>query len=577
LKKSKQKTKRAPASAGSTSLQAYAGSILKDLHALPEKVVLDRIMEHRAPRDLVQRLPNEDFFWLIKKMDEEGSLQLLRLASIEQWQYVLDLELWQRDRLELEETSLWLGRLQSADPGRLTAWLFTEGQSLAYYYLFRSIHVEIRDEDEVYDFDEGFVTLDGLFYVKVADPDRIETIEAMLRTMADADFLRYQALLSGLAGVLPAELEEDMYRIRNIRLAEHGFLPPEEALLVYAPLEPDDLKSNDRIDRLAGDVDPDVLKMAPYSPLLFVEGRSLLTKTLSRVADSRFMDRVRLEFAGLCNHVLSADGLPTYDMDVLKRACRKSAGYLNMILEEMCGDDPAAAEALLKHNPLISLFRAGFGLAQKLKWEAERWLTKSWFRQKGLRFDFWGEAWGYPLSCLTAKRPLYYDMKETEGEYRDFEHDYELEEVSAILQRVMAVDTLLAQLTREYPFDPEAGGFRDLIFHSLLFTLWARRILNLTPSFEGISLDEAREFFRFLRSGDDHPPYRMAAYEDVFVNDFMAAAFEWDPEAATTLKETLSSIWEGFCREYERVPVNALDRRFSAYIVIRPSPNFPAR
>jgi hypothetical protein len=577
LAKSKKKTKRDPGAVENQSIQAYAGSLLKDLETLSEKAILNRIIEHPAPRQLIQRLPSGDFFWLVKKMGEEGALQLLRLASTEQWQYLLDLELWQKDRLDMEEASSWLRRLQLADPGRLTGWLLTDGQALAYYYLFRNIQVEVRDEDEVYDFEEGFVTLDGLFYIKVADPDRMQTIEAMLRTMADADFLRYQALLSGLAGVLPAELEEDMYRLKNVRLAEHGFLPPEEAMLVYAPLAPEALISNGEIDRMVGSADEDALDMAPYSPLFFVEGRSLLPKALARVTDSRSVDRVRLEFAGLCNRILSADGLPTHDMDILKRVCRKSAGYMNLILEKMCGDDIGAAASLLKHNGPVSLFRAGFGLAQSLKWETERWLKKSWFRQKGLAFDFWGEDWGYPLSGLTAKRPLYYDMQKGNGEYRDFEHDSELTAVSAILRRVMGLDTLLAQLTTDHPLDLAAGAPRDLTFHPLLFTLWARKILNLAPSFEGISLNQAKQFFGFLRSGDKRPPYQMAAYEAVFVNDFMAAVSGWDPAAAATFKETLALIWQGFCREYERVPLSSLDRRFSSYIVIRPSPGLPVR
>jgi len=577
LTKSKNKAPSDAGTTGNKSIQAYAGSILKDLYTLPDKVVINSILEHPAPRQLIHRLPSEDFFWLIKKMGEEGALQLLRLASIEQWQYLLDLESWGRDRLDMEETSEWLRRLQLADPERLTGWLFTDGQSLAYYYLFRNIQVAIRDEDEDNDFGEGFVTLDGLFYIRVADPDRMELIQTMLRTMADADLLKYQAFLSGLAGVLPAELEEDMYRIRNIRLAEHGFLPQEEALAVYAPLQPDDLTSDTQTAQRVGHVDEDVLDMAPYLPLFFVEGRSLLTKTLSGITDARFIDRVRLEFAGLCNQVLSADGLPIHDMDVLKKTCRKSAGYMNVILERMCGEDLGAAEALLRHNALMSLFRAGFGLAQGMKWEAERWLKKSWFRQKGLGFDFWGEAWGYPLSGLVAKRPLYYDIQQRDGEYRDFEHDAELAEVGTLLHRVMAIDALLADLTTRYSFSQEAGGPPELIFHSLLFTLWARWILDLTPSFEGISLDEAKQFFRFLRSGDDHAPYRMAAFEDVFVNDFMAVASGWDSEAAAILKETLPVIWEGFCREYERMPANALDRRFSTYIIISPDPAPPAR
>ena len=32
----------------------------------------------------------------------------------------------------------------------------------------------------------------------------------------------------GLSGVAPAEVEEEMYRRRNVRLSEDGFLPYEE-------------------------------------------------------------------------------------------------------------------------------------------------------------------------------------------------------------------------------------------------------------------------------------------------------------------------------------------------------------
>jgi len=577
LETSGSKTRKEKKARPGKGIQLSGGALLKDLHVLSEKEVLDRLLEHPAPRQLVQELPSGDFYWLIKKMGEEGVLQLLRLASTEQWQYVLDLELWHGDRLDLEEAASWLRRLQIADPGRLTAWLFTEGQALAYYFLFRNIRVEIRDEDEAYDLDQGFVTLDGLFYIKVLDPDRMETIDGVLRTLADADFVKYQSLLSGLGGVLPAELEEDMYRMKSIRLAEYGFLPREEALQVYAPLPAERLSSRGHEPPLLLDGATEGLDLAPYSPLLFVEKQSLLTYALSRIAASGTGDRLRLEFAGLCNRVLSADGLPAQEMDALKKVCRKAAGYINLILETMCGKDIDAARALLESNPLLSLFRAGFGAVLNLKWEAERWLKKSWFREKGLGFDFWGESWGYTLSGLVARRPLYYDMETDEGEYRDFEHESELSALRTVLHRVTGLDALLARITAGSALDRVAGGPGWQTFHPILLTLWSRKVLNLAPSPEGISLNQARKLFQFLRSGDKGPPYRMAAYEDVFVNDLMAAAPERDGPSAAILKDTLALVWQGFCQEYERVPLNALDARFSPYIAIRPSGRSPAR
>ena len=549
-------------------IQAYNGSILKALYNLSEKEVLDRILEHPAPRQLIQRLPIQDFFWLIKRLGAENSVQLLRFASLKQWQYLLDLELWQKDRLDIEQASQWLRQLQLADPGRLAGWLFNDGQALAYYYLFKRIQVEIKEEDEAYDLEKGFITLDGLFYVKVNEEDQRETIEGLLRTMAGKDLLSYQTLLSGLAGVLPTELEEQMYRLKTVRLAEHGFLPPEEALLVYAPLDPQILEGNIRTERVEG-IGDDIHDMAPYSPLYYAEGQNLLSKSLSGGLDPHFLDRIRLEFAGLCNQILSADGLTINDIDVLKRTCRKSAGYLNLILEKICGNDVSAAETLLRKNSLISLFRTGFGLAQKLKWEAERWVKESWFDRRGLSLDFWGDEWGNTLAGLVAKRPQYYRGPEGGGEYRDFEQVSDLTEVSDVLHRLTGLDRIFSQLTGTYPLDEETAQIPGLKFFQLLFTLWARQMLGLEPSFEGVSLKQVKRFFHLLRAGDETPPYQMLGFEEVFVKDFMASASGFLPEDTATLKDTLSLIWQEFCQEYERVPVDALAPRFTKYILIR--------
>jgi len=359
-----------------SGIQAYDVSILKDLYALSGTEVMDRILEHPDPPGLIEGLPSEDFFWLIKRVGED-SMQLLKLASLRQWQYLLDLELWEKDRLDLTHAFQWLQRLQRSDPERLTRWLFTDGHALAYFYLFRSMHVEIRDEDEAYDLEEGFFTLDGLFYIKVLKEGQRETVEGILRTMANEDLLKYHSLLTGLAGVLPAELEEDMYRLRNVRIAEHGFLPREEALLVYAPLDLNIIEQRESRGMVDPVLDEKNLDLAPYTPFYFSKSQNLLTKSASRITDARLLDRIRLEFAGLCNQVLSADGLVIDDIDVLRKTGQKAAGYLNLALEEMSGKHIEAAEELLRKNRLISLFRMGFGLAQKLKWEAERWLRRA--------------------------------------------------------------------------------------------------------------------------------------------------------------------------------------------------------
>ncbi len=63
----------------------------------------------------------------------------------------------------------------------------------------------------------------------------------------------------------------------------------------------------------------------------------------------------------------------------------------------------------------------------------------------------------------------------------------------------------------------------------------------------------------------------MLGFEEVFVKDCMAFASGFETEDAATLKDTLSLIWQEFCQEYDWVEVDALDPRFSKYILIRPA------
>ena len=547
------------------------GVFLDGLYALSSRKALDRVSNHPDPPRLIKSISCEDFFWLIKKVGADGSLELLKLASTDQWQYILDVESWQKDRLELDRTGRWMQRLLTADPKRFTQWLFSDGQGLAYYYLYRSIVVEVRNEDEeIFEAGPEFFTIDGFFYIRPIQEDQRETIEALLRTMAHEDTLKYQALLTGVAGVLPAELEEDMYRIRNIRLAEHGFLPREEAIAVYAPLNPESLKTKKQDASLWSTASLEDAGDAPRWPLQTIQGQNLLTKTISTLSDARLLDRLRLEFSGLCNQILSAEGLVNQDMDDLQEIQLQAAGYLNLILKERCREDTDTAENLLRMNALVSLFRAGFGLALNLKWKATRWLKGCWFHKADLEPSFWGEVWGGALTGLLKKKPLFYCGEESQSGFRNFKALPELSSTDNVLGFLDILDRLMAQLTETYPLDSQGSGSFHLTFYQMLFTLWARQLLALKPGFKTLSLKEAKAFLRLLRAGDNAPPYRMFGFEERFLKAFAAPDLDSTDDTSKKLKGALTQAWQDFSDEIEYVATDAFDAKYSQYILITP-------
>ena len=553
------------------------GAFFDGLHGLSGDKALEKVLKHPDCPRLIQTMSSEDFFWLISKVGADGSLELLKLASPDQWQYVLDVESWQKDRMELNRTGGWIRRMLAADPKRFAQWVFYEGQGFIYYYLYRSIVVEVKDEDEEF-FEAGpdFFTIDGFFYIRAIQEDQRETIETLLRAIAEEDTLKYQGLITGLAGVLPAELEESMYRMRNVRMAEHGFLPPEEAISVYAPLDAERLKTKEQGAGARPHSDPEDAVPAPRWPLTTIQGRDLLTKTISNMSDEILLDRIRLEFAGLCNQILSAEGLSTWDMDHLQEIQLQAAGTLNMILKERCqnergNEDIRTAENLLRMNPLASLFRAGFGLALNLKWRAERWLKECWFHEACLELSFWGQQWGGVLTGLLKKRPLLYCGGESTIGFRHFQSLSELSSAAAILDLLEGLDSLMRELTKKYHLDASDTEPFNLTFYLLLFTLWARELLDLEPGFKAISLKQAREFLSLIRAGDAEPPYRMFGFEERFLKAFETPARDPESNTSKNLKEALAQTWRDFSDELETVPTDALDAKYSKYIKIAPS------
>ena len=163
---------------------------LRELNTLPGNKILDRLLEMENPRETVHTLSSGDFYWLVKKIGDEDCVPLLNLASTDQWQYLIDLEIWKRDRVDMALSWDWMKRLQQADFGRLIKWLLSEGEAFTYYHLFRSVElIVIGDDDEVYTLPEGFFSLDGNIYIRVLDSDHHETIESIIREISRKDFI----------------------------------------------------------------------------------------------------------------------------------------------------------------------------------------------------------------------------------------------------------------------------------------------------------------------------------------------------------------------------------------------------
>lgn len=103
-------------------------------------------------------------------------------------------------------------------------------------------------------------------------------------------------------------------------------MPYEESIRLYSPLDLHVLK-NTKYEKLIDITEYE--NAVAIIPFLGVGVNNLLTKVVSQISDSNFLNRLRIEFAGIANQIIAADSLLVNDTEVLIRACKRGARIIN--------------------------------------------------------------------------------------------------------------------------------------------------------------------------------------------------------------------------------------------------------
>lgn len=540
----------------------------RELMALPAEAALAVILDQRQPLPLVHAFPEEDFYLLVHEIGPEDALELLGLASNRQWEFLLDAEVWDRDRINPAALTRWMGLLMRADPNRLVRWAAQEKFELVEYYFYRNLDIAIREEDQdPADFPEDYFSDDEVFYLRFLPgpgsgspesekEERDAFLTEFLRRLSREDHPRYQGMLLEAASILPAEMEEELYRRRTIRRAERGFAPFAEAVGIYQGLSPEALAA--RYPRVLRAEDGPT----PATPAELLPKDDPLSQALDAPDLSDVLGPLQAEFAGLCNHLIVADRRTVQDRDALAEVARKAASYIAVGVEAAAGGrSPARAAALIRRHSLIDLFRTGYGQAQALKRRAEVWHANSWSAGRGLPLTFWGEDWLGVIGGLLIARPLFYDDRLAGERYRDFRSLDDIRRTETVLERIIAADRLLARI------DPPAVPVRPerlVTWSALLPTLWARHRLGLSRDLAPIPTETFRPFFEALwESGppDAQRPLAAAARDDLV--HWLADETGWTPDALRHQAGGVLAELVAFLEaELGRVDADNLDPRF---------------
>ena len=557
----------------------------KALSKTPEEA-LAYILETDNPLEVVHSIVEEDFYFLVRDVGPADALPILSLASDKQLDYLLDIEIWNRDRLNNTSATQWIGRLLKADPQRTVQWLSSQKSDLLEFFVSKNIEVVVREPDqEPSDFGKDFITFDDIFYFRFIEPsdgmeppadeprepladghirDREKLLTAFMKRLSENDHSLFQSILLESTSLIPSEAEEELYRLRNVRLAEKGFLPFEEAIGIYQPLTPKDIQHSPH-KHVFKTGRAETFVPVPYFSNQMIDPESPFARALASITDERTAMQLQSEFAGLANQLIVADRKAIVERPDLRNVVKKACGYISIGLKRLSVNHTDLIQKYL----LADLFRVGYGLALDLKWRAENWRGRSWFAAEGLPLSFWGEEWLGVVGGLLLKKPLYFDNYKTGVLYRDFASMDDIDRAETTLNDIIAFDNLLAHLQLE---GKSLIGYGLLTHQCLLLTLWARAYLKLDsgrPQLSAINLDEFKTFFGDLWNPGKKPRTINVSMKTDFLKWLSAASGLSGAEITGQSGKTLDELFTEIESEYGAVDIHSLDPRFIPHFLIK--------
>ncbi|MDT8272595.1 MAG: DUF6178 family protein, partial [Desulfomonilia bacterium] len=279
------------------------------------------IIDSPYTRQILEQLPSQEAYLIIKDSWGTDSQILLQYMNPETVVHFIDLDCWERDAFSIESLADWLYELQAASLDTLMKTLEDldlEIIALLFKSYLEVVHVVPTDEHIADLLDEGFESLDNIYYFRVIrDDDRESFIRDLLSLFFSHDQDTYFRIMEGVISEQISSLEETMFERRSLRLMEMGFPSSEEALSIYRHCKPSTLLNRGLIKEKTPQVNKDLHQLpVAYLETVFLSG-NLVVKALERTMPET-QERILYEMIYLANKIIMADFKPLNDSAQIK-------------------------------------------------------------------------------------------------------------------------------------------------------------------------------------------------------------------------------------------------------------------
>lgn len=331
-------------------------------------VDLDMILASPDAKAMIQAMPVQPLYYAMKQRGLADCLEILPMLTQDQVVRMLDYDVWQKDELVPKrafEFLSYFGEVSHKELYRRFAYLDEEYQLAILSGYFR-VYEEVEFDDLPQDVQDRVHAMpcQKVFYEIVCDdPAERSFIEKLMESLKENN-LRYAYSLLGHATYLPPnEQEFQLSQFRRARLEEDGFVPYEESLCIFTPINRLEMLNRWQALRTANRQGA-VAQAAPQEP-------DFLGQVLRQALmdgwdiDEQFAIHQRLLY--LANAICSAAQVEPDDIYGLNRVLEQCKSLVGLGLDFISQSDLELALQVIKKEHPQNLFRVGLSLIEDLR------------------------------------------------------------------------------------------------------------------------------------------------------------------------------------------------------------------
>lgn len=225
--------------------------LISESEAYGQLVDIERLVDSKAN---LAHIPVQPLYMALRSCDSDAVAKFLPYFSAEQRETFLDLDLWQKDDLDVHNFEFWLEAFGKITDEQLRSEFSKSDQFILYLKSVTNIWT-FDQEDPMYpDHDYYFLTEDSLLLFEYDQNFQfVDEIKAFIREIySELGVEKAYSFLFKLVSESFDVLQEDQYRLKKRRLRDYGFVDYYDSLIINNALPSLALLKNEVKKKAAG-------------------------------------------------------------------------------------------------------------------------------------------------------------------------------------------------------------------------------------------------------------------------------------------------------------------------------------